>query len=316
MQGPSNALVVPVQAWVLFGAVVLISLGVDLLAHRGRRSESKGHAIAWSIGWIAVALLFALWVGLRFGSDHAHDFVTAYLIEKSLSIDTLFVFLLIFARLGIPKAQQHRVLFWGIIGALVARGVLIALGSALLARFHDYVVYPLGVFLLLTGWKTARAKDQHGDGRIVEFFRRRLRMTDRFADHRFFTRENGRRVATPLFLALVAIEATDLLFAVDSVPAVFAISEEPFIVYSSNVFAVLGLRALYLVLASLLRDLRYLRHGLAAIIVFAGAKMLTAHLFHVPHLVSLLVIVAILTTSIVASVIARRRSPVEASANP
>jgi tellurite resistance protein TerC len=299
---------VPFWVWLLFAGVVLLSLVIDLVAHRGGRGLSRKHAVAYSIGWIVVALLFAGFVALEFGWVTAQAFVTAYLIEKSLSVDNLFVFLVIFGTLKIPGAEQHRVLFWGIIGALVSRAAFIAAGSALLTRWH-FAVYVLGAFLIFTGIKTARsAPDAAKQGRVLPFLQRHLRLTPNLHGHRFFVVEAGRRVATPLMLALVAIEVTDLLFAVDSVPAVFAISQEPFIVYSSNVFAILGLRALYLVLADLLKDLKYLHYGLAAILVFAGAKMLTSDLLHVPHAVSLLSIVAILAAAIIPSVISRRRA--------
>ena len=304
---PAAALEVPFWAWLLFAGIILASLIVDLFTHRGGRGLSRTHAIGWTIAWITAALSFACWVWVQFGSPTALDFVTAYLIEKSLSVDNLFIFLVVFQRLRIPESEQHRVLFWGIVGALVSRGLFIAAGAAVLAVWHD-VVYLLGAFLVLTGVKTARARrDEAEEGWFLPFLRRHLRLTDRLHGHRFFVMEGGRWVGTPLLLALLVIEATDILFAVDSVPAVFAISEEPFIVFSSNVFAILGLRALYLVLADLLKDLQYLHLGLAGILVFAGAKMLGSGLFHLPHVVSLLVIVGLLVGSIVPSLNARRR---------
>lgn len=291
--------------WVVFGAIVLLSLVLDLVAHRGAHGVARKSAIAWSIGWVVAALLFCGFVAFELGWGPAQDFLSAYLMEKSLSIDNLFVFMVIFARLGIPHTEHHRVLFWGILGALVARAVFIAAGSALLTRWHD-VVYLLGLFLIYTAWKTLRADAGEGGDRLLGFMQRRMRITHKLDGHKFITVENGRRVGTPLLLALLAIEASDILFAVDSVPAVFAISEDPFIVYSSNVFAILGLRALYLVLAELLRDMYYLRYGLAAILALAGTKMLVSGYVHVPHGVSLLLIVTIIATSVVASI--RRRS--------
>lgn len=297
---------VPMTMWLLFAGVVLVSLVVDLLAHRGGRGHSRKSAVLWSILWIVVAFLFAVHVAYVLGPAAAGDFVSAYLMEKSLSVDNLFVFMLVFGRLGIPATEQHRVLFWGIIGALVARAAFIAGGTALLARWHD-VVYVLGAFLIYTGYKTARADsmEANGESRALAFLRRHLRISSRLHGHRFFAREGGRIVGTPLLLALLTIEASDVMFAIDSVPAVFAISEDPFIVYSSNVFAILGLRALYLVLADLLRDLRYLHYGLAAILALAGAKMIASHHFHLPAYVSLGAIVVILVASIVPSVLAR-----------
>ena len=309
MPESAATLVVPFWAWFVLGAVVVASLVIDLVGHRGSRGLGRRQAFAWSAAWIAVALGFGAWIGLRFGKDTAQDFFTAFLVEKSLSIDNLFVFLVIFARLKIPAAEQHRVLQWGIIGAFATRAVLITAGAALHGAWHG-VVYPLGAFLIYTGIKTARAHgdDSEGEGKILPFLRRHLPYTPRVDGHKFFSLENGRRVATPLLLAVLVIEITDVVFAVDSIPAVFAISTDPFIVYSSNVFAILGLRALYSVLADLLADMKYLRHGLAAILVFAGAKMLTSGLFHVPHFVSLLVIVSVLVAAIVPSVIASRRA--------
>lgn len=303
---PGTDIAVPFGAWVLFGVVIVVSLVVDLLAHRGGRSVSRKHAVGWSVAWISVAALFAVWIAMTFGRSIAIDFVTAYLVEKSLSVDNLFLFLVLFSRLRIPSTEQHRVLFWGIIGALVSRAVFIGAGAALLARWHS-AVYVLGAFLVFTGVRTAlHREDEADEGRVLPFLRRHLPFTHKLHGHRFITIENGRRVATPLLLALLAIEVTDVLFALDSVPAVFAISREPFIVYSSNVFAILGLRSLYLVLATLLRDLKYLHYGLAAILAFAGAKMLGARIVHVPQLASLAIIASILVAAIVPSLVARR----------
>ncbi len=298
---------IPPSAWLIFGGVVVASLAADLFGHRGGRSLSRRAAIAWSLVWVTVALLFGGWVAVSLGRDSAEDFLTAWLIEKSLSVDNLFVFLIIFDRLRIPSSDQHRVLFWGIIGAFVTRAVFIASGSALLSAWHG-AVYVLGAFLIYTGVKTAREHaDDEGEGKVLSFVRRRFRFTSRTAGHRFFIVENGRRVATPLFAALAVIEITDILFAIDSIPAVFSVTSEPFIVYSSNVFAILGMRALYLVLADLLSDLKYLRYGLSGILVMAGAKMLASGYVHIPHVWSLLAIVVILTASIVPSVVERRR---------
>lgn len=299
---------VPRWAWLLFGAVIVASLVVDLVSHRGGRSTSRRHAIGWSAAWITVSLLFAGWVALQFGHGAAIDLLTAYLIEKSLSVDNLFVFLVIFERLRIGKDEQHRVLFWGILGAFATRALFIGAGTALLARWH-FIIYVLGAFLVFTGVKTLRA---HGggpskEGWILPFLQRKVPFTSRLHGHRFTVVEGGKRLATPLLLALLAIEVTDILFSVDSIPAVFAVSNAPFIVFSSNVFAILGLRALYLVLADLVADLEYLHYGLGGILVFIGAKMLASGVVHLPHWVALLVTATILTASVVPSVVARRR---------
>ncbi len=303
---------IPTSAWLVFGAVVAVSLAADLLGHRSGRSQSRGSAIAWSVVWITVALLFGAWVWRALGRDAGEDFLTAWLIEKSLSVDNLFVFLVLFDRLRIPKSDQHRVLFWGILGALVTRAAFIAAGSAMLAAWHG-AIFVLGAFLVYTGLKTLReqSKDgEHDEGKLLRFVRRRLRVSSQPAASlggRFLVVEEGRRVATPLLLALVVIELTDVLFAIDSIPAVFSITSEPFIVYSSNVFAVLGMRALYLVLADLLAGLHYLRYALSGILVLAGLKMLVSPFYAVPHAISLLAIGALLTAAIVPSVVRRRR---------
>jgi tellurite resistance protein TerC len=315
MPSPTT-LAVPFSAWLFLAVVLAFGLVIDLVAHRGSHAQSRKADLLWSAIWIALALLFGVWVHIQFGSAIATDYLTAYLVEKSLSLDNLFVFLIVFSRLGIPKAEQHRVLQWGIIGAFVTRGIFIAAGAALLSAWHG-IVYVLGAFLIYTGIQTVRETVSEARGAkknaaedenpVMRFVRRHLPFGTRLDGHKFFTIENGRRIGTPLLLALIVIEITDVIFALDSIPAVFAISEEPFIVYSSNVFAILGLRALYLVLADLLRDLQYLRYGLGAILLFAGAKMLASKFIHVPHLVSLGVVVAVLAASVIPSVIAKRR---------
>ncbi len=294
-----------VGTWLLFGAIVVVSLTIDLVAHRGGRGRGRTSAVAWSIVWIVAALLFAGYIAIALGTDSAGSFVSAWLIEKSLSVDNLFVFMIVFARLKIPTEEQHRVLFWGIIGALVARALFIAGGTALLGRWHD-VVYVLGAFLIVTGIKTWRAGplQSKGDSRALEWLREHLPVVH-LEGHRFFAREDGQLKVTALLVALLAIEVSDIMFAIDSVPAVFAVTEDPFIVYSSNVFAILGLRALYLVLADLLKDLRYLHYGLAAILVLAGTKMLVSKHVQVPAYVSLFAIVTILIFAIVPSLIVK-----------
>ena len=304
----SAPLDIPTWAWLLFASIVVVSLAFDLWVHRGGRGLSRKQAIVWSIAWISVALLFSVWLGVKFGRNAANEFVTAYAIEKSLSVDNLFLFIVIFGRMRIPEAQQHRVLFWGILGAFATRAAFIAAGTALLSAWHP-VVYVLGVFLLYTGFKTVLEHvDRGGEGRILPFLRRHLPLSPRLDAHSFFVVEDGRRLGTSLFLALLVIEATDVIFAVDSIPAALAVSEAPFIVYSSNVFAVLGLRALYLVVAHALIGLKYLRYGLGCILAFAGLKMLTSKFVPIPHVVSLLVIVTLMVGTILPSVLARRRA--------
>jgi tellurite resistance protein TerC len=305
MKGTPVAIDVPFWAWLVLGAVVIVSLGVDLVGHRGKHGASRKAAVLWSAAWISVALAFTAWMGLQFGGAAAVEFGTAYLLEKSLSVDNLFVFLIVFATLEIPEAEQHRVLFWGIFGALVTRGLFIAAGSAMLAAWHG-VLYVMGGFLLFTAIRTLRAPQKEAsEGKLVSFARRHLPFTPKLVGHHFITVENGRRVVTPLFLALVVIEVTDVIFAIDSIPAVFAVSTEPFIVYSSNILAILGLRALFLVLAGLLERLAYLRFGLAAILAFAGGKMLLSGVLHIPALISIAIIAAILAATVIASLTRR-----------
>lgn len=309
------ALDVPWWSWGAFAVVVAISLTVDLVLHRGDHSVSRRAALLWSCTWIVVSLAFAGYVGLQFGRETMLEFVTAYLVEKSLSVDNLFIFLVVFARFGVPRSEQHRVLFWGIIGAFVTRALLIMAGTTMLAKWH-FTVYVLGAFLIYTGVKTFRASEA-GDadgGRLVRFLERHVPLTRRTTGHNFTVIERGRRVATPLLLALLAVEATDVLFAVDSIAAVLAVSHSPYIVFTSNVFAILGLRALYLLLADLVADLRYLHFGLGAILVFVGGKMLTSSVLELPHWLSLTITITILTAAIVPSVVRRRRERLRALA--
>jgi tellurite resistance protein TerC len=301
----------PFSAWLLFAIVVVISLVVDLALHRGNRSVSRRGALVWSGVWIALSLAFAGWVALAFGARSGVEFLTAYLVEKSLSVDNLFVFLVIFRALRIPKTEQHRVLFWGILGAFATRAVFILAGATLLDRWH-YAVYVLGAFLVYTGVKTFRSRQENEDqkaGRLLSFLQRRLPVTERLHGHHFTVVEAGKRMATPLFVALLAIEGTDIIFAVDSIAAVLAISSVPFIVFTSNVFAILGLRALYLVIADLVANLRYLHYGLGGILVFVGAKMVASRVVHLPHWLSLVITVTILLAAVIPSLIVRRRHP-------
>lgn len=309
--------VVPPWAWLVLALVVVLGLTVDLVGHRGDRGGGRRRAMVWSAAWIALAAAFGGWVAIQFGARAAGEFATSWAVEKSLSVDNLFVFFIVFERLRVPEREQHRVLFWGILGALVTRGAFIAAGVAAVSSWRG-VLYPMGAFLIFTSVKTLRssnvaitdeeldAADGKGEGRILAFVRRRLPYTAKLHDHRFVVTEGGRRLATPLLLALIAIELSDVVFALDSIPAVLSVTADPFIVYSSNVFAILGLRALYLVLATLLAGLRFLRIGIAAVLAFAGLKMITASFVEVPHFVSLTVIVGILLVTVLASVAVAR----------
>ncbi len=290
--------------WAAFVAFVLAMLALDLgVFHRKAHVVGFKEALAWSSVWVALALAFGAFVARRFGAQRGLEFLTGYLIEKSLSIDNIFVFVVIFAALGIPALHQHRVLFWGILSALVLRALMIFAGAAMLARFHG-LIYVFGAFLVLTGIKLflQRGKEQHPeDGWSMRLARRLIPSTPRLDGDRFFTRENGKRLGTPLFLALVLVEISDVIFAVDSIPAIFAITTDPFLVFTSNIFAILGLRSLFFLLGGLVEKFRFLKVGLAGVLVFVGAKMTLVEVVKVPPALSLLVVLAILGASVGAS---------------
>jgi tellurite resistance protein TerC len=290
--------------WVGFNLFVLGMLALDLgVFHRKAHVVSFKEAGAWSAVWIALALLFNAGVWHFMGQQRGVEFLTGYLIEKSLSVDNIFVIALIFSYFAVPPQYQHRVLFWGILGALVMRAAFIAAGAALITNFH-WVIYVFGAFLVLTGVKMALAPDKGLEPErnpVVRLVRRLVPVTDRYHGQSFFVRNGGPLTATPLFLVLVLVEATDLVFAVDSIPAIFAITTDPFIVYTSNVFAILGLRSLYFLLGGVMEKFHYLKLGLAAILVFVGTKMALVDVYKVPALASLAVVAAILAVAIGAS---------------
>lgn len=267
----------PLWLWLGFIAFVLALLALDLgVLHRRQREIRVGEALWLSLGYVALAGLFSAGVFHFRGPPAGYEFLTGYLIEYSLSVDNIFVFVLVFSHFMVPPRYQHRVLFWGVIGALLMRGALILLGTALIATFH-WTVFLFGGFLIVTGVKmllAAEAKPSLENNRIVAFMRRRMRVTEDFHGERFFVRRASVVWATPLFLTLVLIEITDLVFAVDSVPAIFAVTQDPFIVYTSNVFAILGLRALYFALAGIVHRFHYLKYGLSLVLVVVGAKMI------------------------------------------
>lgn len=300
---------VPIWLWAAFVVFILALLALDLgVFNRKAHSVSLREAAIWSAVWIGLALLFNAVIFFWQGAGVALEFFTAYLIEKSLSVDNIFVFVLIFSTLAVPTKYQHRVLFWGILGALVMRGALIALGAALISLLH-WVLYIFGAFLVIAGIRLAMKRERavHPDKNpLVRLARRFLPVTERYEGSKFFTRQNGKRFATPLLLVLLLIESTDLLFALDSIPAVLAITVDPFIVYTSNVFAILGLRALYFLLAESIQRLRYLKYGLAAILAFVGVKMLLTDVAHIPIGFSLGGIAAILVVTIAASLLRKR----------
>lgn len=294
-----------VAEWGAFAAIVVVALALDLgVFHRRDHVVRPREALAWTAVWVGLALAFGGWVWVRDGAGPGLEFLTGWVIEESLSVDNMFVFVVIFGALGIPPLHQHRVLFWGILSALVLRGAMIAGGAALLHRFHR-VIYVFGGFLVLSGVKIYLERKHPPHPERSAAFRLLSRVvpgTPRFDGHRFFTVEGGRRLATPLFFALVTIELTDLVFAVDSIPAVFAVTDDPFIVFTSNIFAILGLRSLYFVLAGYVDRFTYLKPSLAAVLVFVGAKMALGGVVTLHPAVSLAVVVAILSAGILASV--------------
>jgi tellurite resistance protein TerC len=292
--------------WVGFNAAVLIMLALDLgVFHRKAHAVSLREAAAWSCVWVSLALAFNAGIWYFAGRQPALEFLTGYLVEKSLAVDNIFVIALLFSYFAVPAAYQHRVLFWGILGALVMRGAFIAAGAYVLHQWH-WVIYVFGGILLLTGVKMALRKDEAIDPEhnpVVRLARRWLPLTQRYDGQRFWTVENGRRVATPLFLVLLLVEFTDLVFAIDSIPAIFAITSDPFLVYTSNVMAILGLRSMYFLLAGVVHKFVYLKFGLSLVLVFVGAKMMLIDVFKVPTAVSLLVIASVIGGSIALSLL-------------
>jgi tellurite resistance protein TerC len=316
--GQAPMTTIPVWAWLAFAAALAIMLTIDLLAHRRTHVIGFREAAAWSAVWVGVSLIFALVVGLTLGAGHAVAFTTAWLLEKSLSVDNLFVFALIFAYFRVPRAYQHRVLFYGVLGALLFRGIFLAAGVAVVSRFAA-VLFVFGAILLWSAVKLVRgnAGDTVDPGKslAVRLLRKVIPIADEYRGARFFIVEAGRRIGTPLLAVVAAIEAADIIFAVDSVPAVLAVSDNLFIVYTSNAFAILGLRALYFLLAGMLDRFHYLDKALAVILAFIGGKLIlqaghetvSSAIPQIPSLVSLGVIVTLLSVAVIASL--RRPAP-------
>jgi tellurite resistance protein TerC len=297
--------------WVAFHVGVFVAIGIDLLTFRRRGRElSMTAAARRSLLWVVVSLCFNVVVWRVKGPHHGLDFLTGYLIEYSLSMDNIFVFVLIFTHFRVPPRAQHRVLVWGIIGALIMRGTMILFGIALVRRFH-FVLYLFGLFLLITAARMLFGKYPAHDfreTRVMRFCRRILPITDEFHNQDFKVRVDGRWMLTPLALTMIVIEITDLAFAVDSIPAIFAITQDPFIVYTSNICAILGLRSLYFLLAGLMNRFIYLRIGLALVLAFVGIKMITAEYLPFPRVVSLGIIVLILGVTIALSMVKTKNS--------
>jgi tellurite resistance protein TerC len=289
--------------WVGFNAFVLAMLALDLgVFHRDAHEVTLREATVWSVVWVALALVFNAGLYLAWGAQPALEFLTGYVIEKSLSVDNIFVFVMLFSYFAVPARYQHRVLFWGILGALLLRGAFIAAGAYVLEQFH-WVIYVFGAILILTGIKLARRAEVYdpGSNPVLKLARRVLPLTPRYHGPRFWVKEGGKWVATPLFLVLLLVEMTDLVFAIDSIPAIFAVTQEPFLVYTANVFAILGLRSMYFLLAGVVHRFVYLKYGLAMVLVFVGAKMLLVDVYKVPTTASLLVVATVIAGSIVLS---------------
>lgn len=300
--------------WVGFNLFVLAMLALDLgVFHRTAHSVSVREAATWSVVWISLALLFNLGIYLFWhdlvphssysNQDAALAFLTGYLIEKSLSVDNIFVFVLIFGYFAVPAVYQHRVLFWGILGALVMRAILILLGAALLEEFH-WIIYIFGAFLIFTGIRMALHKDEAlevEENAVVRIFRRFMPIAKEYHGSSFFVRHAGQLMATPLLLVLIVVESTDLVFAVDSIPAIFAVTTDPFLVYTSNIFAILGLRSLYFLLAGVIDKFYYLKLGLAVVLTFVGIKMVIVDIYKIPTPLSLAVVAGVLAIAVLAS---------------
>jgi tellurite resistance protein TerC len=298
--------------WVGFNVFVLAMLALDLgVFHREAHVVTFRESIAWTVVWATLALVFNAGVWYFAGAQKALEFFTGYVIEKSLSVDNVFVFAMLLSYFSVPPLYQHKVLFWGILGALAMRAAMIALGAALIAEF-SWIIYVFGAFLVLTGIKMAVKREEaiHPERNpVVRAFKRLMPVTSDYREDRFFVVENGLRHATPLFVVLLLVEVTDLIFAVDSIPAIFAVTTDPFIVYTSNVFAILGLRSLYFALAGVMDKFHYLKIGLGVVLAFVGVKMLLAHSpYKLDTLLSLGVVVGILAVSVVASLLRPKKT--------
>jgi len=316
-----------VSIWALFIAFILAMVALDLgVFHRKDKVVTIRSALSWSAFWIALALLFNLFVYLLYennytwaslateqlsGRQAASQYLMGYVLEKSLSLDNIFVIAMVFSYFRVPLAMQHRVLFWGILGAVVLRGIMIALGVALINRF-DWVTYLFGAFLLYSAARMLMLRHETvepGDNPLVRLARRWLPVSDGYHGHRFVVRVDGKLVATPLLLALLLVESSDVMFAVDSIPAVFAVTRDPFIIFTSNVFAILGLRSLYFVLATYMEKFRYLKHALVFVLAYVGVKMIMSNHYHIPDPASMGIIVGILSVGVLASIRGAGKDP-------
>jgi len=299
-------MVIDGYVWAGFIAFVILLLAIDLgVFHRKSHEVKIKESLIWSAVWISLALVFNYGIYVFMGEEKALEFLAGYLIEKSLSVDNLFVFIMLFSYFNVNPIYQHKVLFWGILGALIMRAAFIFAGVALITKFH-WIIYIFGAFLILTGIKMLIQKEGEiapDKNPLVRLFKKFFPVTDQMHGDKFFVKINSKTVATPLFIVLLIVEFTDLIFAVDSIPAILAISNDTFIIFTSNVFAILGLRALYFALAGITKYFHYLKYGLSAILVFVGAKMVIADFYKIPILYSLLTILGILFLSILVSIL-------------
>lgn len=301
--------------WVLFTLFIIVMLAIDLgIFNRKAHEVSVKEALVWSGVWVTLALAFNVGVYFWKGQEVAVQFFTGYIVEKSLSVDNIFVFLQVFAYFSVPAIYQHKILFWGILGAIVMRAIFIFVGVALISKFH-WIIYIFGAFLIITGVKMAFSKNKeiHPEKNpVIRLLKRFIPLSHDYEDGRFFVKRKGMILATPLALVLMVIETTDVIFAVDSIPAILAITTDPFIVYSSNLFAIMGLRAMFFALAGVIKRFHYIHYGLAAVLAFVGVKMLISEFYKLPSMAALAVIAAILTASMIASSIwARHEDGVE-----
>lgn len=299
---------VPVWAWFVVLGVIVAMLAIDLVAHRKAHVIGVREAAGWSIVWVLSGITFGIVVWNSWGAEFGQQYFAGYVIEKSLAVDNVFVWAIIFAAFAVPREYQHRVLFLGVLGALVFRGIFIAAGAALIENF-SWILYVFAAFLILTGIQMIRTRNDHvhpEKSRTLKLFRRLVPMTDAYHGQRFLVRKAGVLLATPLLAVLVLVEVTDIIFAVDSIPAIFAVTSEPFLVFTANAFAILGLRAMYFLLADLIHRFRYLKIGLAFVLVWVGVKMALLDVVKIPTLVSLAVVAAIIAIAITASLVATR----------
>ena len=305
-------------AWVALGVIIAVMLAIDLIRHREAHAPTAREALIETVIWIACGVAFSVVIAVAYGGDAFGEYISGYLIEKSLSVDNVFVWAVLFSSMSIPVKYQHRVLFWGIFGALALRALFIFIGTALIERF-SWLLVVFGVFLVITGLRIVRHKDNEGEGTSTAglgLLKKIMPVSDELDGQKFFSVANGKRVATPLFGAVVVIEFTDLVFALDSVPAILAVSKEPYIVFASNAFAILGLRAMYFLLANAKERFHYLSHALGGILVFVGIKMAISQTYHLDTFVSLAVIIGMLIGAVIASEIwARRRGIITPSAS-